>query len=192
MSISILSGYYGYRRSVPAKVKLKSILTSPAPPRSGITLACLDTQRALISHVYRREQAKGRQVVRIEVKLELGEKQNTSRPDLPDLSQLTMLHLGFIKKRLREYIADHLIDYQRKRKGRGKQIYVDPREAVKYHPDLLDKLLKEPTFSHIRMVIWQPERVEREKPGSIQVATLPDTRHIISATAVNARTRVLL
>jgi len=189
MSISIMSGYYGYRRNAPARVKLKSISTSPAPPRSGITLACLETQRALISRIYRREQAKGRQVGRIEVKLELGEQQNTTRPDLPDLPHLTMLHLPFIKRRLREYIADYLLSFQRQ--GRGKQVYVDPREAVKYHPGLLDKLLVEPAFSHVRMVVWQPEYVEGDKPGPIQVATLPDTRHIISATAVNARTKVV-
>ncbi len=191
MSISTLSGYYSYRHHPPAKVKLKSIATSPAPPKQGITLACLETQRALISRVYRREQAKAKQLTRIEVKLELGEQQNMARPDLPDLPRLTMLHLAFVKKRLREHLADYLIAYQRQGQGRGKQAYVDPLEAIKYNPGLLNKLLNEPAFSHVRMVIWQPEYVEGEKPGPVQVATLPDTRHILSATAVNARTKVV-
>ena len=97
--------------------------------------------------------------------------------------------LTLTRKRLKDHIAGYLPACQRE--GRCKQAYVDPLEAVKYESDLLDKLLQKPTFPHVRMVLWQPEYVEDVTAQPAQMVAIPDTRHIISAMALNTRAKVL-
>ncbi len=150
--ISTLTGYLKYKRE-PKVATLKSIPIKPTAPKNGLSLLFGYRTREVMSSIFQKVRKEDYQIFNVEVLVDIGDFV-PSRRDIEDLPSIYVLDLMRTKRGLTDHINEHLVKYQEQAKV--KEIEQKPNDAIRKRPKLLDKLMLEPEFKHIGIVVWQP------------------------------------
>lgn len=180
-----LTGYVTLPKgdSIPSQVTLGNVETPGALelPRNGLTLfygtkdqvlgLAAETQKARKNHRVLHSVAVDVDVGYVPVE-KMALPRFTGGNDVPPSERSRLLHFLRIKGDVREYLADQIMEFDK----RGLKLpsvddYGVPALFSK-HPLYLDLIPELPVFSDISVVVWHPEKASASEPG--QYATLFD------------------